>query len=286
MKQNLITQLLSITFRILETFAPSLASKLVVWIFFHPVRYQRPQREMSYLEDATVTRVPYSGLVQNGVKDPAYLRYQWGEGPPVLLVHGWSGRATQFTHLIRALVQQGYQVVSFEAPAHGNSPGKQTNLLEFGEIIHELGDSFGEFEAVIGHSLGAVASSRSLLEGLPAKKLVTLGAPSQIAHILRDFAKQVPAGPQPLRHLEKHLLGLAKASIEEFSLMSVLPQLTQPILLIHDQKDRSVGYDQALELSEAVPSAEMMTTERLGHNRLLGDSEVIESILSFLREEE
>ena len=41
----------------------------------------------------------------------------WGEGPAVLLLHGWAGRPTQFAHLIEQLVGAGYSVYALDAPA-------------------------------------------------------------------------------------------------------------------------------------------------------------------------
>src|SRR5471032_1140023 len=39
---------------------------------------------------------------------------RWGQGPAVLLMHGWEGRPTQFASLITALVAGGYTVVALD----------------------------------------------------------------------------------------------------------------------------------------------------------------------------
>ena len=57
-------------------------------------------------------------LVQNRDRVRAW---QWGEGPPVLLVHGWEGHAAQFAGFIPRLLEQGFSAVAFDAPAHGQS---------------------------------------------------------------------------------------------------------------------------------------------------------------------
>ena len=38
----------------------------------------------------------------------------WGQGPAVLLMHGWEGRPTQFASLITALVDNGYSVIALD----------------------------------------------------------------------------------------------------------------------------------------------------------------------------
>lgn len=40
------------------------------------------------------------------------------------MVHGWSGRGTQMSKIAEALVEQGYRIISFDAPAHGKADGK------------------------------------------------------------------------------------------------------------------------------------------------------------------
>ena len=40
--------------------------------------------------------------------------WSWGEGPIVLLVHGWNGRATQLGDFVAPLVERGYRVVAYE----------------------------------------------------------------------------------------------------------------------------------------------------------------------------
>src|SRR6478609_3042547 len=57
--------------------------------------------------------------------------YRWGGGDrTVLLLHGWRGRASQFAPLVRELVAEGFHVVAFDAPAHGDSPGRNTDIRD------------------------------------------------------------------------------------------------------------------------------------------------------------
>ena len=80
--------------------------------------------------------------------------YQYGESSKkILLVHGWSGRGTQLFKIADKLVKVGYSTISFDAPAHGKSPGKTTIMADFVEAILEIEKQFGPFEAAVGHSL-------------------------------------------------------------------------------------------------------------------------------------
>ena len=47
--------------------------------------------------------------------------WRWGEGPTVLLAHGFEGSPVQFGAVIDALVERGYAAVALDMPAHGAS---------------------------------------------------------------------------------------------------------------------------------------------------------------------
>ena len=70
--------------------------------------------------------------------------YQLGTGEKkILLAHGWSGRGTQLVKFADALVAKGYSTVSFDAPAHGKSPGNTTIMTDFIASIAEVDRKFG-----------------------------------------------------------------------------------------------------------------------------------------------
>jgi alpha-beta hydrolase superfamily lysophospholipase len=41
------------------------------------------------------------------------------------------GRGTQLFKIADELLKQGYSTISFDAPAHGKSPGKTTIMVDF-----------------------------------------------------------------------------------------------------------------------------------------------------------
>lgn len=53
----------------------------------------------------------------------------------LLFIHGWTGCDTQIVNYIEKLNAIGYRIISFDGPAQGNTPGKQTSLLEFTDVV-------------------------------------------------------------------------------------------------------------------------------------------------------
>ena len=54
--------------------------------------------------------------------------YRFGDGPAVLLMHGWGGHAGQLTAFVEPLVAAGRSVIAVDAPSHGRSA---TSVLGF-----------------------------------------------------------------------------------------------------------------------------------------------------------
>ena len=94
----------------------------------------------------------------------------WGSGPVAYLVHGWGGNGSQLAAFVRPLLAEGFRVVLFDAPAHGDSepgpagPGR-THGVEFGKALDAVFAKFGPAEAVIAHSLGAISTYLTLRFG-------------------------------------------------------------------------------------------------------------------------
>jgi hypothetical protein len=99
--------------------APELAARIAARMFVTPRRHQRPPREREVL--AWGQRIEEAG---------GLVGWTWGEGPPVLLMHGWEGRAAQLGAFVGPLVAAGLKVVGYDAPAHGESAGKTATLIE------------------------------------------------------------------------------------------------------------------------------------------------------------
>src|SRR2546426_7589813 len=96
---------------------------------------------------------------------PELAVWDWGDGPTVLLVHGWNGNAAQLSGLVPPLLRAGYYVATPDLPAHGASAGTHTNVRAMADALLRLGRRVGPVHAVIAHSLGAAASVIALAEG-------------------------------------------------------------------------------------------------------------------------
>lgn len=280
--QSIIHLLFKMAFQIVETIAPSLADKWAIKLFFTPLKHKRPRREEALIKDATIQKIALQESYDKSIAKPHFIMYSWGEGPVVLLVHGWAGRGSQVAALAHPLVATGYRVVTFDAPAHGDSPGKRTNILEFNQIIKQLESMVGGFHVIIGHSFGGVAAALAVSEGVKTDKLVTIGTPASMEFVFEQFATIINASGKSIEKLAHYIEHIAKRKIDEFSLTNIVTKLNQPGLIIHDKNDREVNYTEALALAKQWPGSELMVTEGLGHRRILKNGTVISKIIDFI----
>jgi pimeloyl-ACP methyl ester carboxylesterase len=55
-----------------------------------------------------------------------------------------------------------------------------------------------------------------------------------------------------------------------------------PTLIFHDRRDKEVPYAEGVALAASWPTSEMISTEGLGHQRILRDPAVIDRAVEFV----
>ncbi len=259
----------------LERIAPWLAKRWFVKIFFSPARYKMPYGELELSERATKYRVNYEGK-QVQV-------YEWGEGKPVLMVHGWMGRATQFRKFVPDFNKAGFKVVAFDATGHGKSQGNISHLMEFAGIITLMGKRYGQFEMIVGHSLGGVAAMHAIIGGVNTNKLVMISSPTIGHEIVDVFKRKLNASNATVAYFNQYIVKKFGLPFEHYSAgynVAKLPN-TQ-LFLVYDENDPEVTLAHAQVLMNKYKSAELYQTKGLGHTRILKDAGVIAHVLGKL----
>ncbi|MEU1466835.1 alpha/beta hydrolase [Streptomyces sp. NPDC005761] len=214
--------------------------------------------------------------------------YRWGDGErPVLLVHGWQSRGSRLADFVPGLLDRGYSVITFDAPGHGDATGRSTTILEYRDIITGLQDRYGEFEAVVAHSLGALGSFFALQDGVRAKRIVTISGVCDYDYLIEEFSSALKLRPrlkaQLHQRVAKNLFPGMPAELTPFSAANTVADMEPPLLIIHDEGDTRIKVDQGRRLAAASGGrARLIITTGLGHRRILGDAEVVRSVLDFV----
>jgi pimeloyl-ACP methyl ester carboxylesterase len=205
------------------------------------------------------------------------------ENPAVLLVHGWGGNAAQMRAFVFPLLSAGYRVIAYDQPAHGVSEGRLTGLPDFADVLAEVAWHHGDVRAVIGHSLGATAAAMAhAWNKTELKKLVLVSPPSDMLGYSRRFARWHWM-PEPVRRsMQAAIEERYGLRWEELELARVAPRLSAQALVIHDKDDRMVPWKQGAAFAQQWRGAKLMTTEGLGHRRILENETVTQAAANFI----
>ena len=206
----------------------------------------------------------------------------WGDGPTVLLAHGWESRGTHWGILIGTLAEAGFRAVAVDAPAHGDSPGTTANMLQYARALVQVGLELGPLAGIVGHSFGAGAAAIALRRGLAVERAVVISSPSSIVALVERWGRHHGMNEAELPQFLELVARQVGCSMEELDLSTVARNLKQPALVIHDRDDQDIPMCEGQAVAEAWPGAKLLLTERYGHRRILLARPVQQEVLSFL----
>lgn len=255
-------------------------------LFTSPRRYPRPERERAVLASARSFSIPVTLRSPrcNG-QQVEVAAWRWGIGPTVLLVHGWEGRGSQLGALVEPLVTAGMSVVTFDAPAHGDSPGHRLYLTDFADTIADVADAVGPLHATVAHSFGCagllLAHARA---GLDVARNVMIAPNVVIDELFEMFARKVGLDDADRTLLEHNISVRNGIALESLQLERLVATRDAGLLVLHDRDDSEIPFTQAERLADAWPNARLITTEGLGHRRILREPAVIQEIVQAVRE--
>lgn len=236
-------------------------------LFTKPRRHRRTSAELALLAEAK------RSSVRCGADDLAL--FSWGEGPTVLMVHGWEGRGTQFHAFVPQLRERGFRAVAMDCPAHGDSTGTASSVPHFAEAVSTVARALGEVAAVIGHSSGAAGSIYACTQGLAVTSSVHLASPCSFERGIERFCAAVLLAEPDRAEFRRRIEDFISVPLADTDLAKLrLPG--HPALVLHDPADKEVPFREAELLAAAWPAAELRPMQGAGHRRILQNSEAVD----------
>lgn len=268
-------QVMGAVIRGVDRLSPRLGAHVAARVFLTPRKARLPERERTWLEHARPETFLAGRFRLSG--------HRWSfKGDPVLLVHGWEGRGSQLGGLALAVAERGFQPITVDLPAHGSSKGAQTNLLEISQAIGALVRSLGGVAGIVAHSFGAAGTTVALREPLKVGRLAYLAPSEDFEHFPRVFSHWLGLPhhlSERMRHSIEGRLGITMAQMRGRLLA---PRMSAPLLVVHDEDDVDVPWQDGKTYSEAWPDSKLLTTRGLGHRRILREPEVLQAVAEFV----
>jgi len=272
MKRLVIHALLNLSWRI----APALAVGLVKKHVFRPAGYRTSIEEEQFLDTGSKFQIDIHGKTVQG--------WKWGEGPSVLFVHGWNGRGIQFKLFFEPLVEAGYTVIIFDAPAHGDSGGKTSSYFEWTDTIRAVLSSPNGFnvKGLIGHSLGGSAVINALSKKNISIPAVLIAPVFRLEEILFNTFRLYGI-PERVYHRAieeyEHRFGY---TLKNANPGKLLQAIDAELLVIHDRQDQAIPFRDSSETARTWPHVMLHVTTGLGHRRILSDRDTVDFATDYM----
>jgi len=106
-----------------------------------------------------------------------------------------------------------------------------------------------------------------------------------VEYLMEGFAQTLAIPAVVMARMQKRIEQRFTGSLwERLSTVHNVQNLETPALIIHDEDDVSVPWQQGRMIAAAWPGARFMKTSGLGHGRILRDRQVIAAAVEFIKE--
>lgn len=278
MDENLIPswllKSLRAAFAVLGRLFPKAMGKQAAKLFLTPQKFPTPKRELAALESAE------SFTLKCGLA-----AHRWGnpEHPKVLLAHGWAGRGSQLYAYTQPLLDAGYQVICFDLPAHGKSPGKINHPPKTRDAIVAIGEELGEFDAVIAHSFGAACAMWAITLGMKTKHMIALASPTR--YVQQYFINVFRLPPRCAAEFKAEISRVMEFPVDDIEIEPIMASVPKeslpPILLIHGREDTEIPLYHAENNAKFLP-AKLVVLDDCDHRKALWDPRGVAESLAFI----
>jgi pimeloyl-ACP methyl ester carboxylesterase len=218
-------------------------------------------------------------------KNKQHIACVWGQGPLVIFVHGWGGRAAQLAPLAFEISNLGYRCVTLDVTGHGDSPKHHSSWDHFLNDITALSQSFNEeIYAYVGHSAGALAMMAArALRGVRAQRYVCICAPFFPYPPISVIQKKLQPKAAVLENYKKYIASQFEFTWAELESGCAYANAASDTLLIYDETDRFVNHGDADKIVALCPGVRLIKTNAYSHLGILASPELATALIDFLQ---
>lgn len=210
--------------------------------------------------------------------------YRWpGKKERVLLLHGWESNTHRWRNLIKKLREHDFDILAFDAPAHGYSTGEMLHVPLYAHSLRHMLEKFNP-RLVVAHSMGGmtILYDHFVNPESSVEKIVTVGSPCEFEGFMHHYQRLLKFNNNVWKAMDKRLKIWFDFHFHEFSSARFVANNTKKGLLFHDKLDQQVAYTESVKVHENWKGSKLVLTEGLGHS--MHQDRVNQQIIAFLRE--
>lgn len=276
--KKLLAQLTGLYFNLLVFFAPRAAGRKGFYLFCTPQRPPLRGHQLKFLDTAEK-----SSFLCDGVRIQVY---RWGTGEKSLLfLHGWQSHSFRWKNYIESFSKKEYTIYAFDAPGHGLSGGRYTNLPIYSNVLETFLNLIQPIHTIVGHSLGSFTALYTFyrLKTLPVKQLVITATPGEVSEFVEFYRQVLGLSSRTINAIRQSFLQIIHNLPEYYSAAKFAAAVDIPGFIIHDAQDDEAPFHHAHAIHKAWANSRIVSTAGLGHN--LRSISVVRQVVDFVNEQ-
>ncbi len=275
--KRLLLKYVKVKFKLLSLISDRIAAKAAFNLFVTP-QVRNKKQPPHVFECAEKLKTVFN--------DTSIVGYRWNhpQTKKVLILHGFESSAVNFGSFVEPLVAKNYEVLAFDAPAHGRSGGKQIHAIIYKQFIQFIVEQFGPVHNFITHSFGGLALSL-VLEETPHDetwRVVFIAPATESTTAMDRFFQLVDLNEDIRKEFDKLITAANNKPPEWYSVARAAENIKAQVLFLQDKNDELTPFADVEPIIEKnYPNFNFVISERLGHQRIYRDSGSIEKVMKF-----
>jgi pimeloyl-ACP methyl ester carboxylesterase len=278
MRQQIALGYIRTKFRLLSALSKQKAAEKAFELFCTP-QYRNRKKLPPVFEKAEKINFHFEGYKIQG--------YRWNHpsDKKLLILHGYESSVINFDRYIKPLTKAGFEVLAFDAPAHGRSSGKKINALAYKNFILHIQKEYGPVQNFITHSFGGLALSLASeeMELNEDSKIVFIAPAAETTTAISSFFKFLRLDPEIRKKFDAIITKMSGGySPEWFSIRRIAKNIKAKVLWLQDKDDLMTPLsDVEPIIKENYSNFKFIISEGLGHRRIYRDNNSHKTIIRF-----
>lgn len=274
--QKFILTFIRFLIAIIGFISPNWAAKIAAYFFARPSRRKNRAWMKEFIDSASNDYFEVDGYQ---IKS-----YIWkGESPGILFLHGWKSNAARWKYLINKFQDLNVDLISLDAPGHGESKHPAFTPPNYAEVINPIIEKY-QPKIIIAHSVGAYVALYHHAKYQPKNVKYVLMAPTYDIMLpistMFDILKLAPKIQKKyIENIEKEI----ETSLESIRADKLVEKYAPQGILIHDVQDKILPVAGSASLAKVADDLEYFEIDSTGHR--MQNDEVEHIINEWVRRE-
>lgn len=277
--QKITLKYIRTKFRILSALSKTRAAEKAFELFCTP-QYRNKKKPPPVFEKAEKLHFDFEGNRIQG--------YRWNHPreKKFLILHGFESSVINFDRYIKPMIKNGYEVLAFDAPAHGRSTGRQITAVLYKQFILRINEQYGPVTNFMGHSLGGLALSLALeeMKQQESYKVVLIAPATETTTAIDSFFSFLQLDKTVRKEFDKIIERMSGHKPEWFSVKRIAEHIKADTLWLQDKQDTLTPYIDVVPVIEKnYSNFQFIISEGLGHRRIYRDNKSLKAIVDFMQ---